>query len=91
MGTTILTIINTTFKIYIEATALQEPFLMYALTCMKARQGWVPFISHVTSMKVDFAINYGAIECPYPFLTSKCGYYKNFKYEFNDISLMKLS
>lgn len=73
-----MSIVTTLFGIYVESRSLDEPFLMYTLMCMKARQGWVPFIKYFRTLEARFGINYGNLVCSFPYLTNWIGLYKSF-------------
>ena len=89
-GSTIFNIISTLFSLYNNAKFFKEDFLLYSLTCMKAKSGWVPFTHLIQKGELKAIINYNLIRIPLPILTSYLGVYQTIKFEFSTTSIRKL-
>jgi hypothetical protein len=78
--TTIISFITTCFALYIESRGLEEPFMEFIMTSVKAKQDWVPHGDKIRYAKIGQDIDFSRIEFKMGPLTDIIGFYKTFEY-----------
>jgi hypothetical protein len=90
-----MSIVNACVKFteqYIEANALEEDFVHYAMMCMTGRLGWVPFIQKFTMPSPNpkamrtFHYDMSHLECKIPLLTDLLGQTLVVTFQFSSAS-----
>ena len=64
-----------TYKLYVESEMYDEPFVLYCMNCMKAKQGWVPYMYHIRQNTYARDLDYSRIQLTVPGVTEKIGFY----------------
>ena len=78
--TAIVSIIMNFTRLSLQSRAFREPFSLYALTTLNAKQNWIPFLWQVEKMQIDRSINYGLLEIPIPGVTCKIGTFQKLNF-----------
>lgn len=89
--TTVLSFLFTLFNLFTESNGLHESWLEYMMTCLKAKQDWVPYGNCLMRREVTQNIDFSFIEFKMPYITDMTGIYLAFIYQFNEEGLKKLN
>lgn len=60
--TTWLSLLSNMYKLKMESVMFDEPFILYCMNCMKAKQGWVPYMYHLRQNIFNRDLDYSKIE-----------------------------
>lgn len=91
VASTCMSILTTSLSLLIESHGLDEPFLEFIMTSVKAKQDWVPHGEKIRYAKIKQDIDFSRIEFKMSKVTDLLGLYKTFEYQFNEHSLQKLA
>ena len=70
---------------------MNEPYLEFIMTSLKAKQDWVPHGVKIRDTKLKHDLDLSRIEFKIHLVSDTLGIYKNFEYQFNEYSLQKLA
>lgn len=89
--TAIISIIINFMQLSFQSRAFREPFSLYALTTLNAKQNWIPYLWQVEKRQIDRSVNYSELEIPIPGITSKIGSFQKMNFQFSDQNLLYFS
>lgn len=89
--TAIISIIINFMQLSFQSRAFREPFSLYALTTLNAKQNWIPYLWQVEKRQIDRSVNYSELEIPIPGITSKIGRFQKMNFQFSDQNLLYFS
>lgn len=70
---------------------MNEPYLEFIMTSVKAKQDWVPHGVKIRDNKLNRDLDFSRIEFKIHLVSDTLGIIKNFEYQFNEYSLQKLA
>jgi hypothetical protein len=74
LASTLLQVVVTIFKTYIESRWLKETTLSFLMTKMTANNNWIPFVHLITRRDCKININYGDLAIAIPFVSHVFGF-----------------